>query len=55
MNTNKNSSNPSKIKSKIIRKMQQLFNGKTISSKDIQSEALDISIDFILSFCSIKY
>lgn len=44
MNTNKNSSNPNKIKSKIIRKMQQLFNGKAISSKDIQSEALDMSL-----------
>lgn len=44
MSKNTNFSNPSKIKNKIIKKMQELFNGKTISSKNPSSEALDMAL-----------
>lgn len=44
MSKNTNSSNSNKIKHNIIRKMQELFNGKTISSIDKPSEVLDISL-----------
>lgn len=44
MNKNTDSSNSSKLKNKIIRKMQELFNGKTISSKDLSDESLDMSL-----------
>lgn len=44
MSKNTNSSNPGKLKNKIIRKMQELFNGKTISSKNLSNEALDMSL-----------
>ncbi len=44
MSKNTNSSNHSKLKNKIIQKMQELFNGKTINSKNPSTEALDMTL-----------